>query len=131
MTFNEGRRLSLDQVRALERAFRHLYFDGFLGGEIRLRCTIRSCDGSTVAHYGAGVIRLCARFFRVSAFTAASTLIHELLHWYANLGHSYPPNPVPPIQAADYYQRYVERVYEEQLKCPHPPSPPPGIKINP
>lgn len=103
MTFGRHGALSPEDIGKIYRAFEAVYVNALLNAQIHLRCSTRSCGAGIVAWWGTGKIRLCPIFFEVSEVYAASTIIEELLHGYADIGH---PGS-PPVDEADYYQNYV------------------------
>lgn len=103
MTFGRHGVLSSEDTDKIYRAFEAVYVNALLNAQIHLRCSTRSCGTDTVAWWGTGIIRLCPRFFDISEASAASTIIEELLHGYADIDH---PGS-PPVDEADYYQNYV------------------------
>ena len=107
MTFGRDGDLSPEDIDKIYRAFEAVYVNGFVNAQTHFRCSTRSCGTFTMGWWGAGKLRLCPRFFEGSEVAAASTIIEELLHGYADIPHG----GSPPVNEADYYQSYVMAHY--------------------
>jgi hypothetical protein len=108
-TFGGGGELSAEAIDTVRDAFWDVYKGALLDNQIHLRCSTLACGKGIVAWWGSGIVRLCPLFFDsvISESYAAATLIEELLHGYAGIGHE----GTPPVREADFYQTYMLEHY--------------------
>jgi hypothetical protein len=100
-------RLTDSDVETIHAALEAVYIGGFNGSSLRLHATSSRCSSIDLAWYGTGKIRLCPRYFSVGDDRAAQTLLEELMHQHAGVGHK----TSSLLANADTYASYYREHY--------------------